>query len=502
METRKTADLGALEIPRGWQAAAHTLDSLLGDSAQPSPPAIFLHAPSSAKCVGEIVRALVPREGLRVVTVSALVSCTPRLLFAHVLRQLGVHSACTDLCDFFAQLRQAKGKIVLLVEDAERMRDLWPEHIWEMIPLLAEYTGTQGRIVVLFLSCLPWASFRTNSGRTVSASPVLLHFGRLAPSDIIALLEQDRDICFEASYKALPSMEGESALDARALRHLHKSFVALFYDSVKGMLHDANDIRSVAAAVWRVLMLRVRRTGTHNITALMPYISELVRDAIKRLVPRTIGPAAWAAEREAPCAIEEIPQQNWPTRTGFTAMQAFLLIAAFLASYNPTKTDAAIFVRELGNSRKRRRRTKKQGAADAALDEIEGAKDAWNRPQYWGPRTFAVERLFAIYHALLADFQQDLNEDGLLVSNERAQRTSDNKVELHLEHVAGEFWSRSAAAMGQINELVTKKLLVRMSPAGKLGTIQYRVNVPYAFVRALAHSVGFPLDTRLHDWHA
>ena len=41
--------------------------------------------------------------------------------------------------------------------------------------------------------------------------------------------------------------------------------------------------------------------------------------------------------------------------------------------------------------------------------------------------------------------------------------------------------------------------LPRMAPAGKLGAMQYRVNVPYAEVRALAHAVGFPLDVWLWD---
>jgi len=108
--------------------------------------------------------------------------------------------------------------------------------------------------------------------------------------------------------------------------------------------------------------------------------------------------------------------------------------------------------------------------------------------------------MLAIYHALLADFELDLNEDGLLSAAERAARNGGQTM-AHQEHVAGEFWSRSATALGQINELVAQQLIVRMSPATKLSTMQYRVNAPFEYVREVAHAVGFPLTPWLWDTH-
>ena len=179
-------------------------------------------------------------------------------------------------------------------------------------------------------------------------------------------------------------------------------------------------------------------------------------------------------------------------------MQAFLLISAFLASYNPAITDVKYFVRELKVSRKRRR-GKAQKAAQEALMEMEGMTEIFDRAQFWGPRTFTLERVLAMYHALLADFELDLNEDGLLAPAERAARTSDNKAELNLEHVAGEFWSRSSTALAELNELVRQQLIVRISPANKLGAMQYRVNASFEYVYQVAVAVGFPLRVWLWD---
>ena len=124
-----------------------------------------------------------------------------------------------------------------------------------------------------------------------------------------------------------------------------------------------------------------------------------------------------------------------------------------------------------------------------------------NRPQFWGPRTFTLERYLAIYQALLSNFEQDMNEEALVASAQRAALAQDNDRVLQDEHVATEFWSRSSAALGQINELVEQKLIVRMSPAGRLGALQYRVNVSLSYVHAIAQQVGFPLEEWLWDWH-
>lgn len=493
--------LGTAWYPRYTHCSTYVVS--LTQPTRPSPPAILVHAANSPTSADTLLRThLHAKPGMHVAHVSPLIACTPRLLFSRVVRQWGGKEACADLGAFLLTIKKlaAHNKLVLVVHDAERTRDVWPESVWEMLPLLAELAELQGRLVVVFRSTLPWAAFRDTSGRTISAAPISLYIPRLPRDDVLTLLASDVDACDAAFAEAYPNTP---LPDAKALRTLHKHYAALLYDSIKGAVRDEHEIRTMAAAIWRVLLVTVHEKQTTNLAALMPSISELIRDALHQLVPRTVGPTQWIEEKEkkarAPPTTAPALPFPWPGRTGFPAMSAFLLISAFLASYNPTKTDVKYFVRELGNSRKRKRRGKGQTAADAALLEDEGEKEIWSRPQFWGPRTFTLERLLAIYHALLADFEQDLNEDALLAANDRASRTHDNPHELHLEHVAGEFWSRSATALAQINELVAQKLLVRMSPAGKLGSMQYRVNMPYTQLKALAHSVGFPLDVWLWD---
>lgn len=486
-----------------WASPMHTLAALLGaahgtsGAAAPLPPAVLVHAPHSPTTATRLVRAHVPTHaGVRVAHVSPLTACTPRLVFAHAVRQLGGGEPGTDLHTFLQALaRLARGaRLVLVVHDAERARDLWPESLWTALPLLAEMAGLQGRLALVLVSALPWSAFRDVGGRAVSAAPIAVRLPRLARADMLALLAHDA----APTTAAYAARAADTALPAaRALHSLHAHVAALVYDSVKARVRDEHEVRVVLAAVWHALLPSVATHGP-NAARLMPVLSELIRDVLQRLVPRTLGAAQWVREHAAGhAAPPAAPPVSWPGRTGVAAMPAFLLIAAFLASYNPPKTDVRYFVRELGNSRKRRR-GKGQSAADAALLDLEGEREIWDRTQFWGPRAFPLERLLAIYHALLADFALDLNEDALLAANERAARAHDRYTQ-HLEHVAGEFWSRSATALAQINALVVQRRLVRMAPAGKLGAMQYRVNVPYAEVRALAHAVGFPLDVWLWD---
>jgi len=458
---------------------------------------VFVHAPNSPQHATRLVRHTLRAQAsadphIRVAHVTPLISCTSRLLFAHVLRQLGDHGdACTDAGTFVKRLRSLvaqRAKLLLAVYDAERTRDVWPEHIWEMWPLLAELARSQGRIMVVYVSLLPWSAFRTISGHTISATPICLRVARLSRDDMLALLESDAPTALQ---------DAPAGVDTT----LYNNVCAVLYDTMKMNVRDEHEMRLLCMSVWAALMAHVRDGMRPSVHALMPAIGELCRDALARVVTRTMGPDTWASDMSAKAAKEPDadvrPRPGMPPRTGYGALQAFLLISAFIASYNHTKADVKYFVHELGTSRKRRRTSAKK-ATDAALLELNGETDIWNHPQFWGPRTFTLERLLAIFHAIMADFKQDMNEDALLVPAERAERSGDKAV-LHLEHVAGEFWSRSATALAELNELVRKQMIVRMSPASKLSAMQYRINVSVEYTRQVAHAVGFPLTQYLSD---
>lgn len=459
---------------------------------QPSPPCVLVYAPTSPLSATSWVRALLTSHAehhaphVRVAHLSPLVSCTPRLVYQHVLQQLGVQTACTDAKSFVHQLRiaAASAKVVLAVYDAERVRDMWPEHLWDMWPLLAELAGCAGQLCVVYVSALPWSAFRTLGGRSVSTSPITLAMPRLSRESMLAWLEG------EAPARLRDAPPGVDAA-------LYGTLTAVMLDAMRDAISDEHRLRLLCRSVWTALMDTVRSGATPSVATLMPHVSGLCREALAHVGLGVVGADAWAQDHTRNEASEPTRTLAVPPRSGFGAVPAFLLVAAFIASYNPSKTDAKFFVRELGASRKRKR-GKAQRAAEAALLELNGETELWDRAQFWGPHAFSLERLFAIYHALLTDFEQDLNEDGLLASAERSARSGDKAVQ-QLEYVAGEAWSRSTTTMAQLNELVRQQLIVRVSPANKLSAMQYRVNVPFEYARQVALGVGFPLGVWLWD---
>ena len=506
------------DVP-GWAPQARLLVTLLGVSRQPAPSAILVHAPHSGRSAHELVHLtlrdwLQRRTDAAVASVSPYTSYTAPMFFTHTVRQLGCDEHLREFGAFLASLRRLAQRrrldqLVLVIHGAERMRGLWPGSLWEALPRLAELTKLQGRLTLLFLSPQPWSAFRTVSGSTISVNPIALRLPRLGRNDMLALLHNDFDPRCSAAVRPHAADVSEELL-----RALYRNYCVLLYDSVKGSLRSEDEIRVLCAAVWRALSVPVYLGKAPSLAPLRAAFSELVRDAMAHLLPYTDAPAEWAQSREHSMLRQALGQAPGAApseksevcvpciRTGFGVMSAYLLIAAFLASYNPIKTDVKYYVRELGTGRRRRRRrTKAQTAMDAGLDEVEGEREIWNRPQFWGPRSFHLERLLAIYHALLRDFAQDLSEEALPATAERAALERGSDRVLHNEHIAGEFWSRSATALGQLNELVEQKLVVRMSPAGKLGAVQYRVNAPHAYVLSVAEQVGFPLQEWLWDWH-
>lgn len=133
-------------------------------------------------------------------------------------------------------------------------------------------------------------------------------------------------------------------------------------------------------------------------------------------------------------------------------MTKFLVIASFLASYNPQKYDARFFTRG-GEGKKKV--GKKGGVHNGAL----------YRNQLNGPCTFAVERMLAIFYSIL---EQDCKMS----------------FDIH----------------SQIATCVSLKLLVRVSAVNRLDMMRCKCNVSFPFVKAISKSVRFDIVKFLFDW--
>lgn len=140
-----------------------------------------------------------------------------------------------------------------------------------------------------------------------------------------------------------------------------------------------------------------------------------------------------------------------------------LLIAAYLASYNPARTDVTYFMKHT-DKRKNKRRVPSAAARDTTTKG--GVKHRRIPRHLLTPSPFSLDRLFAIFRALLVD--------GV---------------------------PQSADLYTSVATLTSLKLLVRTGVGGASDALEpggrWRVGFGWEFVRGLGRSVGIEVGEYL-----
>ncbi|CAF9923005.1 MAG: hypothetical protein ALECFALPRED_002285 [Alectoria fallacina] len=133
----------------------------------------------------------------------------------------------------------------------------------------------------------------------------------------------------------------------------------------------------------------------------------------------------------------------------------YLLISAYLASHNPSKHDITLFSKTSLSKRRKR-------GGGTALTSQRASKHRKISRRLLGPQPFAIERLFAIFHAILSH-----------------------------PYAAG-----GADMMCQVATLVGLRLIVKAGSGGDVleGGGKWRVNVGWEFVRGVARGVSFDVE--------
>ncbi|XP_069945671.1 origin recognition complex subunit 5 isoform X2 [Cherax quadricarinatus] len=128
----------------------------------------------------------------------------------------------------------------------------------------------------------------------------------------------------------------------------------------------------------------------------------------------------------------------------------FLLIAAYLASYNPARTDRRFFMKHHGKQRKTQAMIKAKERSSSQLV---------------GPKPFPLDRLLAIFYSII-----------------------DDKV------------TPTANIFSQISTLVTLRLVTQIGGNDQLDSPKYKCAVTLDFIRNVARMVSFDVVRYLYDY--
>ncbi|KAG0322196.1 Origin recognition complex subunit 5 [Linnemannia gamsii] len=347
----------------------------------------------------------------------------------------------------------------LILDRAERLRDTAPT----LIPVLMRLQELTGRnICVILITTIVWEKFRSKTG---GYEPIVLNFPQYTKSETIAILRRD-----------LPEGEDED---------LFMRFVDLVYDVFQRNCKDLNEIRHLVALLFPLYVKPVKegKIQKHEGLKLHRHIQAYFVEAMDKLYLREISSTEWSDRTLSAASgslsggsgtgagghVSGAPGGDRALTTALDVQNVFdlpyytkfILIASFLASYNPPRLDMRYFAKVSNQGGKMTKRSKIAAAKKHGHDNM-GSK---LRQQLLGPKPFPIERMLAIFYSIL---DEEVEEN----------------VNVHT----------------QIASLVSLRMLQRVTPMDKLDSIKCKCNVSYEMIKTLAKSTRFEIDKYLYDF--
>ncbi|KAH7099954.1 origin recognition complex subunit 5 C-terminus-domain-containing protein [Auriculariales sp. MPI-PUGE-AT-0066] len=410
-------------------------------------------------------------------------------------------------------VEESSGPVVLVIDAAEHLRDHLPD-LLVPVSRLAELARID--ITTIFISTWSWMDIQPVFA--ASPDPYILHF---PPLDKQAILSTFSMSFAKASNTA--RLDGPYSI---SLGGMFNKYTSILHDTCIAYVRDVDELAYICGATWVPFVQpivdawRIRQTELdvmdedtpppppseqtqHQfIKAIMPALTA----ALEVLYPRAVSPRDFATQyitpvlanviinfanaEDEPAPISPI-KHNSPRKAGQRESQAqrqaqadalllarglprmaqYILVAAYVASFNPPRSDVRLFGR---TSDGRGRRKKGGGMAKARR------RCCQIPPRLAGPSAFPLERLIALLGRLLEDYDPPVQDDDTTV----------DVGALSLE--CAEVDVGRVQTLALINELSTLRLLHRTGAADKAidGVVTFKCGISYAVTLVLAKELG------------
>ncbi|KAF2024011.1 hypothetical protein EK21DRAFT_118208 [Setomelanomma holmii] len=354
------------------------------------------------------------------------------------------------LCVNLAKMLEGRGKFVLVLDSIDKLR----EGGGTLIPALGRLGETIPNLSLILTTTLPIPPSTLHAAHTPS-----LHFPPYTRTQLLTILGHNPPKIFltPPSEEQFPDYTPDLAAEDDAW--LWSRFIAAVYDSLsKHTGRDLVSFRCCAMKLWRPFVEPVinGQFGTRDFSRLIinrRHLFQLEDSVLDRIVKTSEPTTNGTLEPSTP---SQRRATKMPTHT-LPYFTTHLLIAAYLASYNPSRTDVTYFMKHTDKRKNKRR---------APSNTVSSAFKARKISRHLlTPSPFPLDRLLAIFRALL---------DG------------------HVPQVADLYT--------QIATLTSLRLLVR-SGAGSADVLEaggrWRVNYGWEYVRALGRSVNLEVGEYL-----
>nr|XP_057933053.1 origin recognition complex subunit 5 [Doryrhamphus excisus] len=425
----------AEQIP-GRELQAGMLLSLLGEPQHYSFPSIFIYG-HRASGKSHVVNILLRELELPHASISCVECISIALLFEEVLLTFFGRDAAAalprspSLSDFVRIYKQHGSRFAatetryIVVEKAEMLRDMDAN----LLPALLRLQElVEDNVSIILLSEIAWDTFRPSTG---CFEPLLLHFPDYSKAELHQILSQDRHPSYSADF--------------------YSSYINILLGVFYAVCRDLRELRHLAALNFSKFCEplsegKVKESDTHK---LWRNIEPHLKKAMQTVYLREVSSLQWE-EMQLETEAGPVRGLSAHTHVELPYYSKFLLIAAYLASYNPARTDKRFFVKHHGKIRKAKHFLKKNEKTSNHL---------------LGPKPFPLDRLLAIFYSVV-----------------------DSRV------------APTASIFSQISSLVTLQLLTQVSHDEQLDAPKYKCAVSMDFICAVSKTVNFDIIKYLYDF--
>ncbi|GFO28827.1 origin recognition complex subunit 5 [Plakobranchus ocellatus] len=343
---------------------------------------------------------------------------------------------CDDLTDFVRSFKSLiadselkKETLYIVLDKAERLRST-NSVILPALLRLQELSGLN--VCTIMISEIVWEKFRTGTG---FCEPYCINFPDYTRQELLEIMsvdappDVDREL-YAMYINMVLSVFHMVCRDLRELRHIARLNFDYFIDPVNNGDCEATSTRKL----WR-------------------NIEPHLKKALKTVYLREVSSHQWELMQQAELADDDSSQAIVaPSRSHVELpfYSKFLLIAAYLASYNPIKCDRRFFAKYSKSSRRMTKLIKKNERASNHL---------------LGPKTFSIDRMMAIFYSIV---------EGKVIP--------------------------SAHIYIQISSLVSLHLLSQVGGEDKISAPKYKCLVTLDVIRNIARTVQFDIMRYLYDF--
>ncbi|KAL7639482.1 UNVERIFIED_CONTAM: hypothetical protein RMT77_009983 [Armadillidium vulgare] len=422
-----------------------SLKGLIREDSTPLPASIFVFGlPGTGKSL--LLNSVFRYRNVRICYANCIEFYSPKIIYERILNQMSdvepresnnfsSYASCDNMNDFVRYVKEIdldrKERYAFIFEHSERLRDCCA-NIFPALCRLQELCEDVN-VCVVFSSRLSLDKFRVPMG---FLEPFVIHFPQYTKDETVDILvsEQPMDCCLSKDgYKnyisLLLSVFYLATRNLPELKHLAELHLKSYCDPViKGEAKE-DELRFL----WKNIEPKFKK-------------------ALSTVYLREVSSEQFMKIQESMDSEVKVPQNNKPnlTKIELPFYSKFLLISAYLASYNPPKSDKRFFTKNHGKKRKTQAMIKAKQKSCSQLV---------------GPKPFPLDRLLAIFYSIIED-----------------------KV------------APTAHVFTQITSLVSLRLLTSVGNDDPLSSPKYKSNVSFDFIRFISRTVNFEIVQYLYDY--